>query len=159
MRSIAYRLQNVVNNYDLYTLGYLSFCMLTFLITLSMLGRLKRARAINDIKLVGVILPGRPESSRVQIRSSKTRLLVQKYLAAYSYCPVHYQWRDLGLRFWPRWIREGDCNDGQGTTGYMKKNGNDARENDVTRSCSFPPGMTCKPQKSSIKTILWWHCR
>ncbi|XP_041363888.1 noggin-2-like [Gigantopelta aegis] len=68
----------------------------------------------------------------------KNRRKFQKFLWSYSYCPVKYVWRDLGRRFWPRWIKDGLC----------------SRE----RSCSVPPGMFCKPSNSTTKTILRWHC-
>ncbi|XP_071107926.1 noggin-2-like [Haliotis cracherodii] len=71
--------------------------------------------------------------------SKKDRRKFQKFLWSYSYCPVKYVWRDLGGRFWPRWIRDGLCS--------------------TQRSCSLPPGMVCKPSKSTTKTILRWHCR
>ena len=71
--------------------------------------------------------------------SRKSRRRFQKYLWAYTYCPVEYKWLDLGLRFWPRWIREGKCYNG--------------------RSCSIPSGMSCKVSRSTTMTLLRWHCR
>ncbi|ESO87395.1 hypothetical protein LOTGIDRAFT_127878 [Lottia gigantea] len=71
----------------------------------------------------------------------KHRRKFQKYLWNYTFCPVMYIWKDLGLRFWPRWIKEGTC---------KSKN---------QRSCSIPPGMECKPSGSTTKTILRWYCR
>lgn len=94
------------------------------------------------IRLGGFKLPGQ-RSKLLQIKSKKKRRLLQNYLAAFTYCPVHYKWIDLGQRFWPRWIRQGDCS------------GNEKG----VRSCSFPPGMSCKPQRSTSKTVLWWHCQ
>ena len=102
------------------------------------------------IRLGPFNLPGRGGSGgkRIQIKNRKNRKSLQRYLAWYSYCPVLYRWRDLGRRFWPRWIREGDCGGGGG--------GGDKRRQ---RSCSVPAGMTCKPDRSATKTVLWWHCR
>lgn len=94
-----------------------------------------------SIRLGGFKLPGQ-RSKLVQIKSKRKRRLLQNYLAALTYCPVHYKWIDLGQRFWPRWIRQGDCS------------GNEKG----VRSCSFPSGMSCKPQRSTSKTVLWWHC-
>ncbi|ELU01643.1 hypothetical protein CAPTEDRAFT_155479 [Capitella teleta] len=85
-------------------------------------------------------LPGK--NKKIKVKSKSTRRRIQRYLAAYTYCPVFYKWRDLGARFWPRWIKEGDC--------VASPHG---------RSCSVPAGMACKPQKSTAKTVLWWHCR
>jgi len=94
-------------------------------------------------RLRGFRVPGSPDSVvRVAIRGRVTRRCVQRYLAAYSYCPVYARWRDLGRRFWPRWIREGSCR------GELR-----------SRSCSIPAGMTCRPKRSATKTVLWWYCR
>lgn len=67
------------------------------------------------------------------------RRKITKFLWTYSHCPVVYKWKDLGPRFWPRWIREGDCHH-------------------KGRSCSFPPGMKCKPSKSKSVNILRFYC-
>ncbi len=83
-------------------------------------------------------LPER-RKKRLRIKGRRNRTKMSRYLAAYTYCPLHYQWKDLGVRFWPRWIREGSCYTG--------------------RSCSIPEGMSCHPKKSTTKTVLWWHCR
>ena len=96
----------------------------------------------SGFKSVAFSLPGRP-SSRIQIKNRKSRLQLEKYLAAYTHCPVLYKWMDLGPRFWPRWLRQGNCRDGGGRD----------------RSCSIPAGMSCKMHKSTGKTLLWWHCR
>jgi len=94
-------------------------------------------------RLRGFRIPGSPDSvRRVAIKGRAARRRAQRYLAAYSYCPVFARWRDLGRRFWPRWIREGSC-----------------RGDQRARSCSVPPGMTCRPHRSATKTVLWWHCR
>lgn len=70
---------------------------------------------------------------------SQFKKRVYDYLWAYTYCPVIYSWKDLGLRFWPRWIKDGRC--------FNK------------RSCSIPPGMSCKPAASKQIVLLRWHCR
>lgn len=67
------------------------------------------------------------------------RKKVQKYLWSYTHCPVFHTWKDLGVRFWPRWIREGQCFRG--------------------KSCSIPPGMYCQPSDSMRITLLRWYCR
>ena len=86
-------------------------------------------------------LPHLPErrARRLRPRGRRSRRALSRYLAAYTFCPVRYQWRDLGDRFWPRWLREGSCT--------------------TERSCSVPEGMSCKAQDSETKTVLWWHCR
>lgn len=70
---------------------------------------------------------------------SQLKKRVYDYLWAYSYCPVKYTWKDLGIRFWPRWIKEGRC---------LNK-----------RSCSIPPGMSCKQSSSKQVELLRWHCK
>lgn len=80
------------------------------------------------------------DGRKMRLRIKKrTKQKVQRYLWGLNHCPVQYVWRDLGLRFWPRWIREGICYSG--------------------RSCSIPPGMKCKPFKEIQKIILRWHCK
>jgi len=104
---------------------------------------INRGFAVRLPRLRGFRIPGSPDSvSRVTIKGRAARRRAQRYLAAYSYCPVFARWRDLGRRFWPRWIREGSC-----------------RGEQRARSCSVPPGMTCRPHRSATKTVLWWHCR
>jgi len=110
----------------------------------------------STIKLLPFSMPGFNErkvgSSKnrlVQIKNKSRRRQFESYLAAYSSCPVKYRWKDLGERFWPRWIREGHCGGGGSAAGGKNKK----------RSCSIPAGMTCKPQQSAMKTVLWWHCK
>ncbi|GAB6032930.1 hypothetical protein CHUAL_012125 [Chamberlinius hualienensis] len=71
--------------------------------------------------------------------SPKLRRKMRQFLWSYTYCPVVHVWKDLGIRFWPRWLRQGHC--------YSR------------HSCSFPRGMSCKPYKSDNKTVLRWHCQ
>ena len=93
---------------------------------------------IRKINLKYITLPN-GQKVRTNI-GKKSRKKVNRFLWAYTYCPVLHKWKDLGSRFWPRWIREGQCN---------------FRET----SCSFPPGMHCKASRFINKTILRWHCK
>ncbi|XP_052815362.1 noggin-2-like [Mya arenaria] len=68
----------------------------------------------------------------------RTKRAVKKYIWNYTHCPVVYAWKDLGIRFWPQWIKEGHCYNG--------------------RSCSMPPGMMCRPSASETRTLFRWHC-
>ncbi|GFO04347.1 protein unc-80 homolog [Plakobranchus ocellatus] len=70
--------------------------------------------------------------------SKRERRIFQKYMWNLTFCPVKFTWRELSVRFWPRWIREGRCVN--------------------RRSCSVPAGMTCKPSKFVYKTLLRWVC-
>jgi len=81
-----------------------------------------------------------PDGSRLRTRiSAKLRKKLQQFLWAYTACPVVYRWKDLGIRFWPRYLREGQCHEGK-------------------TSCSIPPGMKCRPAAKVYKTLLRWHC-
>ncbi|KAA3682074.1 uncharacterized protein DEA37_0000091 [Paragonimus westermani] len=55
-------------------------------------------------------------------------------------CEMDYIWEDLGPLFWPRWIRRGVCINRQG------------------HSCSWPPGMKCRPSGSRALQLLHWKC-
>ncbi|KAK1162772.1 noggin-2-like [Acipenser oxyrinchus oxyrinchus] len=90
----------------------------------------------NDIKKLD--LSETPYGMRVKIGKKARRKFLQ-WLWTYTHCPVVYTWKDLGLRFWPRYIKEGNCLN--------------------ERSCSFPEGMFCKPVKSVTKTFLRWYCQ
>ncbi|OCT61643.1 noggin-2 [Xenopus laevis] len=79
-----------------------------------------------------------PYGDRIRMGKKARRKFLQ-WLWAYTYCPVMYTWKDLGVRFWPRFIKEGHC--------FSEK------------SCSFPEGMYCKPIKSVTKTFLRWYCQ
>ncbi|KAM6080140.1 noggin-2-like [Theristicus caerulescens] len=81
---------------------------------------------------------GPPQGPRLKV-GKKARRKVLQWLWAYTYCPVLYTWKDLGVRFWPRYIKEGNCL--------------------AEKSCSLPEGMFCKPVKSVTKTFLRWHCQ
>uniref|UniRef100_A0A672FGI4 Noggin n=2 Tax=Salarias fasciatus TaxID=181472 RepID=A0A672FGI4_SALFA len=66
---------------------------------------------------------------------------VRSWLVRSAACDLQQQWVDLGAAFWPRWLRQTDC---QGSDGGQR--------------CSFPPGMECvRAQTTQIK-ILAWHC-
>lgn len=95
-------------------------------------------RELQKIRLKNIELPG---GLRVRLdMGRRLRRKMRQLLWTYTYCPLVYRWKDLGLRFWPRWIREGRC--------YKSR-----------RSCSFPPGMSCREKSSTEKTVLRWHCR
>ncbi|KAM6897061.1 noggin-2 [Xenentodon cancila] len=79
-----------------------------------------------------------PYGKRLKMGKKARRKFLQ-LLWAYTYCPVVYTWKDLGVRFWPRYMKEGNCFSGS--------------------SCSFPQGMSCKPTKSINKVFLRWYCQ
>ena len=69
---------------------------------------------------------------------SKTQSLFRLWLWSISYCPVQYQWIDMGIYVWPRYMKVGYC---------------------PSRPCSFPAGMTCQPSRKDIRVkVLLWFC-
>ena len=80
----------------------------------------------------------RVQNLDLKLKSGQKRKII-KFLWNYTNCPVIYKWKDLGVRFWPQWIREGTCHQEE-------------------RSCSFPPGMHCKPSKSRDIGLLRYYC-
>ncbi|OQR69297.1 noggin-3-like [Tropilaelaps mercedesae] len=67
------------------------------------------------------------------------RRTLRRFLRKHTECRVTRYWHDLGNRYFPRYIREGRCQQGN-------------------VSCSIPPGMTCLPHKQRELKLLWWHC-
>ena len=63
---------------------------------------------------------------------------LQLWLWKVSYCPMLQKWRDLGVRFSPRYINVGRCS---------KKS-----------TCSFPKGMRCEVSETKKVGVLRWHC-
>ncbi|XP_077406473.1 noggin-3 [Vanacampus margaritifer] len=70
--------------------------------------------------------------------SGKLRRRLHMWLRSYAACPVAHAWSDLGVRFWPRYVKAGRCSD--------------------RRSCSVPEGMRCAPAKAKRLTLLRWRC-
>lgn len=79
-------------------------------------------------------------SSDTQI-DSQAIAIFQQWLVRQSSCPVNLKWADLGEYFWPRWIRQGECQQQYG------------------RGCSWPKGMHCVQGQVEMLQILRWHCR
>ena len=80
---------------------------------------------------------GRPRRQWRKIMKHKRA--VQAWIYRATACPVRYRWKDLGVRFWPRYIKEGYC--------------------DSSKSCSIPAGMKCKSSAQSKIVILRWYCQ
>ncbi|KAA0189907.1 hypothetical protein FBUS_03046 [Fasciolopsis buskii] len=70
----------------------------------------------------------------------RVRRALKRLLADYTSCPVLYRWHDWGSRFWPRWIKQGQCVD-LGET-----------------SCSIPPGMYCTEAEHRTIVVLRFLC-
>ncbi|XP_046404150.1 5E5 antigen-like [Ischnura elegans] len=41
--------------------------------------------------------------------SGRWRRRLRRLLLSITHCPVRWTWKDVGIRFWPRWIKEGRC--------------------------------------------------
>ncbi|KAJ9591539.1 hypothetical protein L9F63_001893, partial [Diploptera punctata] len=55
-----------------------------------------------------------PDGSRLRTRiSAKLKKKLQQFLWAFTACPIVYRWKDLGIRFWPRYLKEGHCPPGK----------------------------------------------
>uniref|UniRef100_A0A3B4WJ24 Noggin n=1 Tax=Seriola lalandi dorsalis TaxID=1841481 RepID=A0A3B4WJ24_SERLL len=67
---------------------------------------------------------------------------VRSWLVSSATCELYYQWMDLGPAFWPRWLRQTDCERG-----------------DRVQRCSFPSGMECVRAQTTNINILAWHCQ
>ncbi|XP_065312778.1 uncharacterized protein LOC135922317 [Gordionus sp. m RMFG-2023] len=47
---------------------------------------------------------------KIRLRvSRRIKRKLFKYLKAYTSCPVLYRWKNIGKRFWPNWVLEGQC--------------------------------------------------
>lgn len=66
---------------------------------------------------------------------------VRAWLVQSTTCGLRYKWVDLGAAFWPRWLRQTDC-----------------ERSDRGQSCSFPSGMECTQAQTAHLKILAWHC-
>uniref|UniRef100_A0A3Q3DMN2 Noggin n=1 Tax=Hippocampus comes TaxID=109280 RepID=A0A3Q3DMN2_HIPCM len=66
---------------------------------------------------------------------------LRTWLVRSATCGLRSQWVDLGPAFWPRWLRQTDCD-----------------KSDGVRSCSFPSGMVCVRAQTTHIRILAWHC-
>ncbi|XP_077427964.1 noggin-3-like [Vanacampus margaritifer] len=66
---------------------------------------------------------------------------VRVWLVHSAACGLRSQWVDLGPAFWPRWLRQTDC-----------------EKSDGVQSCSFPKGMACVRAQTTHIKILAWHC-
>nr|XP_022313304.1 noggin-2-like isoform X1 [Crassostrea virginica] len=62
-----------------------------------------------------------------------------RQMVNYGSCNVRYEWEDLSILFWPRWVRRGSC--------------------DTEASCSFPAGMYCTSSRSHVINLLRWTCK
>ncbi|VDO73397.1 unnamed protein product [Schistosoma margrebowiei] len=76
-----------------------------------------------------------------QIKNNRQlKRILKEFLKDYNNCPLYYIWYDFGLKFWPRWIKIGQC------------------VNLANTSCSLPPGMYCQEKNTKNIVILRYIC-
>ncbi|XP_046994010.1 uncharacterized protein LOC124606089 [Schistocerca americana] len=70
-----------------------------------------------------------PESLPAELRPA-----LRAWLVARASCPISFAWSDLGIEFWPRWVRRGLCGDSQaGGAGGGAGGGADSSESRAPR--------------------------
>nr|QKV26406.1 noggin [Lottia goshimai] len=94
-------------------------------------------KLVAEARNVNFTTPGLPNSKQPNITSAMLSVF-QDWLIQRGSCPVHFLWEDLGLNFWPRWVKRGFCVDED--------------------SCSWPPGMHCVPAEGKRIRLLRWQC-
>nr|ACO06226.1 noggin 2 [Schmidtea mediterranea] len=67
------------------------------------------------------------------------RRKLRTFLDLFSWCPVTYQWKDMGPKFWPRWIKQGSCAN-------------------LSKSCSYPEGLVCQEYEHKNIAVLRFLC-
>ncbi|KAK7112610.1 noggin-1-like [Littorina saxatilis] len=97
-----------------------------------------------------------PDGVAQDIEASVTHVL-GAWLMQRSRCHVHYVWDDLGILYWPRWVRRGFCQAGQSPSSSSSSSYSSTPS--LSSSCSWPPGMHCVPAESRRIRILRWQCR
>ncbi|TNN05719.1 Noggin-3 [Schistosoma japonicum] len=73
-------------------------------------------------------------------KNRQLRRILRELLSDYTACPLYYIWYDLGIKFWPRWIKTSQC------------------VNLANTSCSLPPGMYCQEKTTQDIVILRYIC-
>jgi len=99
-------------------------------------------------------LLGENEEHRHEPTVSRAVGAFQQWLIKKSSCPVLFQWADLGEYFWPRYVRQGECQ-------TRERKGDAASGNSGSgggSSCSWPRGMSCNPADAEVLQLLRWHC-
>ncbi|ESN94637.1 hypothetical protein HELRODRAFT_154266 [Helobdella robusta] len=88
------------------------------------------------------------ERGNIQNMRAEVRKVLERWLLTQheSSCRVRQTWYDMGPMFWPRYIKQGECEDDDGSANNVP-------------TCSWPPGMHCVAAKSHIIRLLNWNCR
>ncbi|XP_005101021.1 uncharacterized protein LOC101851957 isoform X2 [Aplysia californica] len=124
---------------------------------------LARDDNINDTSTVRNDTSGENSDSVLNSLNSDVLNAVQSWLTRQASCPVYFKWEDLGLLFWPRWVRRGMCgeeaNSMSSSTSSSSSSSSSGSASEKSVSCSWPPGMHCVPARSKKLKILRWQCR
>ena len=88
---------------------------------------------------------------------SKMASIFTQWLVRKSVCPVTFTWIDLGIYFWPRWIKSGAC-EADSNTSLYEPISSDARDPEIISQggCSWPKGMKCVQDDVETMQILRW---
>ncbi|XP_022653611.1 noggin-like isoform X1 [Varroa destructor] len=97
----------------------------------------QRKNSASSRESLKALLSGR--LSEVPRGQPEFRRTLRRFLRKHTECRIARYWHDLGDRYFPRYVREGTC-----------------QQTHV--SCSIPPGMLCQPHKQKEIKLLWWHC-
>ncbi|GFO39178.1 noggin-like [Plakobranchus ocellatus] len=83
---------------------------------------------------------------------------VRRWMIEKATCPVRYVWEDLGLLFWPRYIRRGFCSFNS-LSASLKTRIKSSSPLPTDGHCSWPSGMFCRNGEEKRLRILVWTCR
>ena len=91
---------------------------------------------------------------------TKMASIFTQWLVRKSTCPVTFTWIDLGIYFWPRWIKSGACSAEVRSNTYDYFSSKERTSEKIKeRGCSWPKGMRCVQGDVETLQILRWHCR
>lgn len=77
--------------------------------------------------------------SRARKSKKRQRKLILAWYRETAACPTRYAWVDMGVRYWPRYMRKGYC--------------------DPARPCLEAAGAGCRPSAEHHVTLLRFHCQ
>lgn len=118
---------------------------------------------------------GVPRAMEEPLRQALGAWLMQR-----ATCRVHYVWDDLGVLYWPRWVRRGFCRAADApvppssssaayssafppaasvSASVSASSSANSEVPSLADSCSWPPGMHCVPAQSRPIRILLWKCQ
>jgi len=104
--------------------------------------------------------PGSTKKDATADDVTKMASIFTQWLVRKSVCPVTFTWIDLGIYFWPRWIKSGACEADSKASLYESISSNTRDTETISQGgCSWPKGMKCVQDDVESMQILRWHCR